>query len=187
MWTNKKNVFVILAALVTLAIIAGFLPNSSDPKKPSIFIEEVKITVREGFCLSEISHDLGADWKEVAKLNNIENPDLIQPGQKLNVYAFKATNVVTVSWYGAECHGKTMANGETYNMNDITTVAHKWLPFGTRVRLTRLDNNKYVELIVKDRGPYMRGRIFDISKAAAEKLGMIDEGLTLCMVEILPQ
>ena len=118
-------------------------------------------------------------------MNCIKNPDLIFPGQELKLCPFDGTNIVMVSWYGENFHGKTMANGKIYNMNDVTVVAHKWLPFGTRIRLTRLENNKNIELVVQDRGPYVRGRIFDLSYGAAKKLGITEQGLATCMVEIL--
>ena len=78
-----------------------------------------------------------------------------------------------------------MSNRKIFDMNDATVVAHKWLPFGTKVRLIRVDNNKSIVVIVQDRGPYVKGRIFDLSKGAAELLGMIDDGVTTCKVEIL--
>lgn len=79
------------------------------------------------------------------------------------------------SWYGPGFHGKTTANGEKFNMYAMT-AAHKTLKFGTIVEVTDLDTGKKVRVRINDRGPYAKGRIIDLSKKAAKKLGMIDKG-----------
>lgn len=87
------------------------------------------------------------------------------------------------SWYGPGFHGKTTANGEKYNMNDLT-AAHRTLDFGTIVRVTNLDNMKSIEVRINDRGPVSKSRIIDLSKKAAEKLEMIEKGVQLVTIEI---
>lgn len=79
------------------------------------------------------------------------------------------------SWYGPGFHGKTAASGETFNQNAMT-AAHKTLPFGTVVRVTNQKTGKSVTVKINDRGPYHGGRIIDLSKAAADKLGIIAAG-----------
>lgn len=74
------------------------------------------------------------------------------------------------SWYGPGFHGRTAASGERFNQNDMT-AAHKTLPFGTRVRVTDRRNGRSVTVRINDRGPFVRGRVIDLSKAAATKLG----------------
>ncbi len=81
------------------------------------------------------------------------------------------------SYYGREAHGKTTASGEKFNMNAYT-AAHKTLPFGTKVRVTNLTNNKTVVVRINDRGPFVAGRIIDLSYAAAKKIKMLDAGIT---------
>jgi rare lipoprotein A len=78
------------------------------------------------------------------------------------------------SWYGPGFHGRTTANGERYNMNGIT-AAHKTLPFGTKLRV--IYNDKSVIVRINDRGPYVGKRIIDLSKGAADKLGLTDKGV----------
>ncbi len=80
------------------------------------------------------------------------------------------------SWYGPGFHGRTTANGETYNQNDLT-AAHRTLPFNTVVRVINLDNGKSVNVRINDRGPYARGRIIDLSKEAARRIDMVDSGI----------
>ena len=79
------------------------------------------------------------------------------------------------SWYGPGLHGKRTANGETFNTNDLT-AAHKALPFGTQVRVTNERTGKSVVVRINDRGPYAHGRVIDLSKAAAEAVGISGVG-----------
>jgi rare lipoprotein A (peptidoglycan hydrolase) len=76
------------------------------------------------------------------------------------------------SWYGPGLQGNTMANGETFDMDDPTVVAHKSYPFGTLLRVTNLNNGKSIVLEVQDRGPYAAGRCVDLSRAAAKRIGV---------------
>ena len=75
------------------------------------------------------------------------------------------------SWYGPGFHGKKTANGERFNTHDLT-AAHKTLPFGTKVRVTNERTGKSVVVRINDRGPYAHGRVIDLSKAAAEAVGI---------------
>lgn len=79
------------------------------------------------------------------------------------------------SWYGPGFAGKKTASGERYNPKELT-AAHKSLPFGTEVQVTNLDNHKSVIVTINDRGPFVRGRIIDLSKGAAKKLGVYATG-----------
>jgi len=79
------------------------------------------------------------------------------------------------SWYGKKFHGRKTANGEIYNMYAMT-AAHKTLPLGTYVRVENLSNNKKIEVRVNDRGPFVRGRIIDLSYTGAKKLGIVGPG-----------
>ena len=80
------------------------------------------------------------------------------------------------SWYGPGFDGNYTANGEIYDMDGIS-AAHKTLPFGTIVRVVDLETGKSVVVRINDRGPFIEGRIIDLSKGAAEKLGIIDKGI----------
>ena len=79
------------------------------------------------------------------------------------------------SWYGPGFHGRQTANGETYDMEEMT-AAHKELPFNTWVRVESLDNGRTVEVRINDRGPFVGGRIIDLSRAAAQQIDMIGSG-----------
>lgn len=102
-----------------------------------------------------------------------------QPKAKPEAYTQRGS----ASWYGAEFDGKKTASGERYDMDDMT-AAHRKLPLGTKVEVTNLDNGKSVEVEVNDRGPYAKGRIIDLSKAAAKKLGMTKDGTAPVKIEV---
>lgn len=88
------------------------------------------------------------------------------------------------SYYADKFEGRPTASGETYKHNKLT-AAHKTLPFGTRVRVTNVANQKSVEVVVNDRGPYVDDRIIDLSKSAAETLGFVQQGLADVTLEVL--
>jgi len=88
------------------------------------------------------------------------------------------------SYYGNEFHGKKTASGEVYDKTKFT-CAHRELPFGTRVRVTNLSNKKSVIVRVNDRGPFIKGRIVDLSFAAAREIVMIKEGIIKVKIEVI--
>jgi rare lipoprotein A len=88
------------------------------------------------------------------------------------------------SWYGEPYHGHFAANGELYDM-EAMTAAHPTLPFNTVVRVVNLSNDRSVQVRIIDRGPYVDGRIIDVSRAAARSLGLLDSGMDRVRIEVL--
>lgn len=88
------------------------------------------------------------------------------------------------SWYGPGFHGNQSASGEIFNQNAMT-AAHRSLPFGTKARVTNLANGRSVIVRINDRGPYVRGRIIDLSAGAARALGMMQSGVTSVRIDVL--
>lgn len=88
------------------------------------------------------------------------------------------------SYYGKKFHGRKTANGERFNMWAMT-AAHKTIPFGTKVRVTNLDNGKSIDVRINDYGPFRKGRIIDLSRGAAAKIDMIKSGTARVKVEVL--
>ena len=86
------------------------------------------------------------------------------------------------SWYGKQFHGKITANGAIYDMNDLT-AAHKTLPMPSKVRVTNLSNGRSLNLDINDRGPFVNGRIIDLSRRAAQLLGFEEDGLAMVRVQ----
>ena len=87
------------------------------------------------------------------------------------------------SYYADRFHGRRTASGELYDRNAMT-AAHRRLPFGTHVRVTNLENGQAVEVRINDRGPFVAGRVIDVSYAAARKLGMLQRGIV--KVRVVP-
>lgn len=102
-------------------------------------------------------------------------PVVVQPGY---------TEEGIASWYGHPYHGRAAANGEIYDMEKMT-AAHCTLPFNTWVRVYDLDNNRTTEVRIIDRGPFVSGRIIDLSHAAARQLEMIGPGLARVRIEVI--
>lgn len=88
------------------------------------------------------------------------------------------------SWYGPGFYNKTTASGERFNASEMT-AAHKTLPFGSKVRVTHVKTGKSVIVTINDRGPYISGRLVDLSEKAAYKLGIKDKGVgRVCLEKI---
>jgi rare lipoprotein A len=88
------------------------------------------------------------------------------------------------SWYGPGFYGRPTASGRVYTGRALT-AAHRSLPLGTRVRVTNLENGRRVEVMVDDRGPYVGGRVIDLSAAAARRLDMVEDGVVRVRVEVV--
>jgi rare lipoprotein A len=88
------------------------------------------------------------------------------------------------SWYGVEFHGRPTSSGEVYDMYQLT-CAHNTLPLGTIVMVTNLENGRFLELKVNDRGPFVKERILDVSYAASQMLGMWEKGTAPVKVEVI--
>lgn len=95
-----------------------------------------------------------------------------------------ATETGEASWYGAEHQGRPTASGEPFDMHKLT-AAHRTLPLGTRVLVTNLQNDRSVAVRINDRGPWVRGRIIDLSYAAARALGSVAVGVVPARIRVL--
>jgi rare lipoprotein A len=89
------------------------------------------------------------------------------------------------SWYGGAFAGRTTASGEVFDPEGFT-AAHRTLAFGTWVRVVRADTRQWVVVRINDRGPFVRGRIVDLSEAAARDLGMLERGVVEVTLEVMP-
>ncbi|HCX27743.1 MAG TPA: hypothetical protein DHI91_01215 [Candidatus Portnoybacteria bacterium] len=105
-------------------------------------------------------------------------------GQK--IFSLKTPKAVRgwASWYGPGFQGKKMANGKRYDMYCVS-AAHRDLPLGTKIRVTNLENYKKIVVVIFDRGPYVRGRIIDLSFKAAKKLGALKAGVVPVKIELI--
>jgi rare lipoprotein A len=106
-----------------------------------------------------------------------------RPASAVAVEEWRLYETGIASWYGGRWHGRKTANGERYNQNSMT-AAHKKLPFGTKVRVTNLKTGKSCVVRINNRGPYVRGRVIDLSAAAAKKIGSQAGGLSKVKLEV---
>lgn len=102
----------------------------------------------------------------------------------LFVVSFAQVQTGKASFYADKFEGSQTASGEKYKHSKLTG-AHKTLPFGTKVKVTNLANNESVEVVINDRGPYVEGRVIDLSRSAAEKLGFVNQGLAEVSIEVI--
>lgn len=110
-----------------------------------------------------------ADWHDI---RNYPQVDILEVDEGV------------ASYYHNKFHGRTTANGERYNKRELT-AAHRDYPFGTYVRVISMVNGKSVIVRINDRGPFRRARVIDLSRAAAEELDMIHDGLAEVRIEVL--
>ena len=94
------------------------------------------------------------------------------------------TQIGIASYYGKKFHKKRTANGEIFNMYKVS-AAHKSYPLGTKVRVTNLENGKSIKLVINDRGPFVKGRIIDLSYRAARKLDFVSQGTTKVRINVI--
>jgi len=99
-------------------------------------------------------------------------------------FAVGYTELGVASWYGYPYHGRRASSGEIYDMEKLT-AAHRTLPFGARVRVENLENGRRVVVRINDRGPFVSGRIIDVSRAAARALGLLGPGTARVRVVVL--
>jgi rare lipoprotein A len=104
--------------------------------------------------------------------------------KKTEIYSKKHNLKGMASWYGKDFHGKLTASGEKYNIRHYT-AAHKTLPFGTIVRITNTKNGNHVEVKINDRGPFVKGRVIDLSPKAFKKIAPLDQGVIPVKIEII--
>jgi len=122
------------------------------------------------------------DYEEI-----VENPTPQTKYKKLTKQELKHFSQIGIaSYYGYKWHGRTTANGEKLNIY-AQTAAHKYLPFGTLVKVTDLDTKKSIVVRINDRGPYIHGRVIDLTDSAAKKLGILHKGIARVKIEVIGQ
>ena len=120
-----------------------------------------------------------AEKKAKASENDV-NTEIVK--EELDKYSYFQTG--TASFYGGKWHGRKTANGEIFDTYKLT-AAHKTLPFGTKVKVTNLNNGKSVVVRINNRGPYVKGRVIDLSQAAFSKIENMSRGVTKVKLEII--
>jgi rare lipoprotein A len=159
------------------------------------------VEVNEGTILADTTKNLAQDAlqatnrlrrlignaspiKEIANLPAGTSVSIPKLSQQIALSGVKLTFQGIASWYGYDGSGNKTASGERYNPEGLT-AAHRSLPMGTRIRVTNTRNGRSVVVRINDRGPYIRGRIIDVSAGAARLLGMVGSGIAPVNLEVL--
>jgi rare lipoprotein A len=149
----------------------NILPPDPRTADPSIDLPQTHIIPREIPSIDVLpSYPEPEESATLAKIPELREPTIVETG--------------LASWYGPRFHGNRTASGEIFNQHDFT-AAHRTLPWGSKVKVTNTANGKSVEVRINDRGPFGKGRIIDLSRAAARVLGMVGSGITTVRIEWL--
>ena len=168
------------------------VPGSVAKKAPIIELVIVSMVTQSCTAISGLSekNDQSLALPQVSSETNggdtnIQKTNTAPEGRKKKRAAKHNLNG-TASWYGPRFHGKKTASGEIYDQNKLT-AAHKTVPLGSKARVTNLDNGNAVEVEINDRGPFIEGRIIDLSRAAARALGFVESGTAPVRVELIAE
>jgi rare lipoprotein A (peptidoglycan hydrolase) len=161
---GQKNLLTILLSLLFILYSYDALSDSS---------QDARLATVASVSLSEQQEELQtarAQENNESKKHRSRRTKVAQSGK--------------ASWYGRDFHGKPTASGEVFDQR-LMTAAHKTLPLGSRARVINLTNGNSVEVTINDRGPFVPGRIIDLSRAAADELGILEAGLAQVRIELL--
>jgi len=181
---NNTSLYSFLSVLFIAVLVSGCANQSSVPKTNE---GRYKVTKDYGpDALVDVSHVQDAVPKVEPRSRGGNRSRYEVLGKQYSVMPSAAGYNETggASWYGKKFHGYLTANGEKYDMYQMT-AAHKSLPIPTYVKVTNLANNRQVIVRVNDRGPFHKGRIIDLSYAAASKLDMLKQGTSQVRVEAI--
>jgi len=182
-WWQVKT-WILAAKLLPAALGCGLVV---DAPHRAIAMDPELLPEIQSENLSMDSPQSGASALEIPLISIIpsspETPEEL-PRAKLPAPAAPIVETGVASWYGARHHGNRTASGELFDQKKFT-AAHPTLPWGSLVKVTNLANGKSVEVRINDRGPYGKGRIIDLSRAAAKVLGMMGTGTAQVKIERL--
>lgn len=134
-----------------------------------------------GFTLNSIDDN---NPGSLAMKDEIESVNGSEANSQIELLEYVDRGVMVASWYGPRFHGRKTANGEVFNQQAYT-AAHRKFRFGTLLRLTNPNTDKSIIVRINDRGPFIRGRELDLSKAAAEELGILERGVAKLNTELV--
>lgn len=182
------NIIILLAAIILLSSCSSSVRFSSGKAGSDNTVSAPKKTIKKTsptkrkIAKKETKNTAIAKKSTTSKTTSTKKKSTAKKRPENNSNATILTG--KASYYHDKFNGRKTANGEIFD-NDKLTAAHKTLPFGTKVRVKNLRNNKTVSVVINDRGPFVAGRIIDLSRAAAAKIGMIRSGVAEVEVLVL--
>ena len=184
--TKIRSIFLLAAAL---ALLAGCMASPISSSGSSATRSEIWNATQSALNSSASDPDSKSAATHSGALTSPDVNDSLNNGfgtgqNPADGAGFRELERGQASWYGPRFHGRRTASGERYDQHALT-AAHKTLPFGTLVRVRSLVTGKEVDVRVTDRGPFVRGRIIDVSRAAAEALGMMGLGVKQVSLHII--
>lgn len=192
----KRSKYSKIVAITAILSVANILLNSSIvtaqtnsrkkrlPIKTSALNSAKKQVIRPNIFFPKASNHQNPKKAWQQDYSKISKNRQIIPAQEPLLIANSVSG--NASWYGPGFDGRLTANGETYDQQEMT-AAHPHLEFGTKVKVTNLQNGRSVIVRINDRGPFIRDRIIDLSAAAASALNMISSGVAPVRLTILGQ
>ncbi len=169
----KKLLTIFLALFTTMFTTISYAKNKGSSQSSNVKADIIKEIIQKTYIDDEV-------FKSLEELKK-DQPNNVDTDVSRNFTHYQAG---TASYYGEKWNGRRTSNGEVFNTN-LLTAAHRSLPFGTIVRVTNQSNGKSVIVRINDRGPFKKGRVIDLSKAAFESIESINRGLTRVKLEII--
>lgn len=171
-WNAESGGYVVTLAGTDLVALDArtLLPDTTDNPAE----DALQVTNRLRRLLGNV--------QPVSEIEGRPQPELLVPA--VETVAIVSSTIGGASWYGPGFNGRRSASGEVFNQNAMT-AAHRTLPFGTRVRVTNLSNNRQVVVRINDRGPYSGSRVIDLSAGAAAEIGLINAGVGTVQLDVL--
>ncbi len=165
--------------------------NADDEQFEVMVGDDTFVALNDRVTLPDTTGDIAEDTLQVTNrlrrlLGDVEPVTEIEgrPVPPAPTVAVRSVSSGLASWYGPGFHGRRSASGEIFNQNAMT-AAHRTLPFGTRVRVTNVNNGRQVVVRINDRGPFSGGRVIDLSAAAAGAIGLRSAGVGTVQIEVL--
>lgn len=177
---------MVLAFSLSLAMPALAAPHKDSVKMAKVHKKDVKSTKKSAKKVTQASKERETGKKTVSRSKSAEKTESVKDDREVWLKRAQEGDMLTgkASWYGKDFHKKATASGVDYDMYTFT-AAHRTLPMGTIVKVTDASHGNSVMVCVTDRGPYVRGRIIDLSYAAARKLDLEDRGVCNVKLEVV--
>ena len=181
----RLSALILMAALSSASQGCGIISDAPSRPTPARVVLPPELRTGNPSVDQPQTHIFPREIPPIGTIPSSPESDEAPPLAKIPAPS-QPTQVETglASWYGRRFHGKLTASGEIFNQEKFT-AAHRTFPWGSRVKVTNLANGKSVEVRINDRGPFGKGRIIDVSRAAARVLGMVGSGITTVRIEWL--